>query len=99
MFIGFAGVAYPTFLPELAERPEIGWRLAQTAWGHGATEATAAARDDAFCRLKLPELISIIHPENVRSRRLATKLGMTPEREVFNPVLDRTTDGWQLSPT
>ena len=26
--IGFVGVAYPTFLPELATRPELGWRLA-----------------------------------------------------------------------
>jgi RimJ/RimL family protein N-acetyltransferase len=27
--IGFVGVAYPTFLPELAARPELGWRLAR----------------------------------------------------------------------
>lgn len=98
MFIGFAGIAYPTFLPELADRPEIGWRLARTAWGHGyATEAATAARDDAFGRLDLAELISVIHPENLRSQRLATKLGMTREREVFNPVLNRTTDVGQLS--
>ena len=31
--IGFVGVAYPTFLPELAARPELGWRLAPRAWG------------------------------------------------------------------
>ena len=70
-------------MPELAHRPEFGWRLARGAWGRGlATEAAGAARDDAFERLGLPELISIIHPENERSRRVATKLGMTIEGEV-----------------
>ncbi|MEO8966411.1 MAG: GNAT family N-acetyltransferase [Solirubrobacteraceae bacterium] len=97
-FIGFAGVAYPTFLPELAHRPEIGWRLARKVWGRGyATEAARAARDDAFTRLKLPELISIIRAENTRSQRLARTLGMTPEQTVFNPVLNRATDIWQIS--
>jgi len=89
-FIGFVGVAYPTFLPDLARRPELGWRLASDTWGRGlATEAAAAARDDAFHRLALSELISIIHPENRRSRRLATKLGMTVQRQIDHPVLDR----------
>lgn len=96
-FLGFVGVAYPTFLPELAERPELGWRLERAAWGRGlATEAALAARDDAFERLKLPELISIIHPENSRSQRLAAKLGMSIERQIPNPILGRETDVWQL---
>ena len=97
-FIGFVGVAYPAFLPELAERPELGWRLVRSAWGHGyASEAAAAVRDDAFSRLGLSELISIIHPDNQRSQRLAARLGMTRERRVFNPVLQRPTDVWQLA--
>lgn len=98
-FIGFVGVAYPTFLPEVAQRPELGWRLARDTWGRGlATEAATAARDDAFQRLALAELISIIHPENTRSRRLAGKLGMSLERQIDNPVLDRKVDVWQTSP-
>ncbi|HEX4362989.1 MAG TPA: GNAT family N-acetyltransferase [Solirubrobacteraceae bacterium] len=93
--LGFAGVGYPTFLPELATRPELGWRLARAAWGRGlATEAAAAARDDALGRLALGELISIIHPDNVRSQRVATKLGMTLERHVHNPVLDLDVEVW-----
>lgn len=96
-FIGFVGVAYPTFLPELATRPELGWRLARHAWGRGlATEAATVARDHAFDKLELPELISIIHPDNERSRRLATKLGMALAQRVHNPVLDRQVDVWQL---
>jgi RimJ/RimL family protein N-acetyltransferase len=94
--LGFAGLGYPTFLPELASRPELGWRLARDAWGRGlATEAALAARDDAFSRLRLPELISIIDPENTRSRRVAVKIGMTIERSVFNPVRGTRVDVWK----
>ena len=94
--IGFVGVAHPTFLPELANRPELGWRLSSASWGRGyATEAALAARDDAFTRLALPELISIIHPENAPSRRVAEKAGMSIERQVWNEVLARDVDVWQ----
>lgn len=93
--IGFAGVAHPEFLPDLAERPEIGWRLARDAWGHGyATEAARAVRDEAFGPLGLEELIAIIHPENERSRRLATGLGMEVEQKVLNPVLGIDVEVW-----
>lgn len=96
--LGFAGVAYPTFLPELAARPEIGWRLAPRAWGRGlATEAARVAAGDAFERLGLPELISIIHPGNARSQRVATKLGMTIERHVDNPVRGERVQVWALA--
>jgi RimJ/RimL family protein N-acetyltransferase len=96
--IGFVGVAYPTFLPELAARPELGWRLSRASWGSGyATEAALAARDDAFSRLGLDGLISIIHPDNTRSQRVAAKAGMTIERQVHNPVLDRDVDVWSLA--
>ena len=97
VMIGFVGIAYPTFLPELAARPELGWRLSAAPWGSGyATEAALAARDDAFGRLGLDELISIVHPENLRSRRVTTKVGMTIERQIPNPVLGRDVDVWQI---
>ncbi len=97
-FLGFVGVGYPTFLPALARRPELGWRLERSSWGRGlATEAALASRADAFGRLGLAELISIIHPDNVASTRVAAKLGMTIEGEVHNPVLDRPVHVWQLS--
>jgi RimJ/RimL family protein N-acetyltransferase len=96
-FVGFAGVAYPTYLPALAEEPEIGWRLARAAWGHGlATEAALAARDHAFGVLGMPRLIAIVHPDNARSRSVARKLGMAIERQVHNPVLRRVVDVWAL---
>lgn len=97
-FLGFVGVGYPAFLPTLAQRPELGWRLERASWGRGlATEAAFAARDDAFGRLGLNELISIIHPENPASTRVATKVGMRIEGQVHNPVLDRAVDVWQLT--
>lgn len=97
-FLGFVGVAFPSYLPALAERPELGWRLARSVWGRGlATEAAMAARDDAFDRLALAELISIIHPDNARSRRLAEKLQMSVQREVHNPVLGREVDVWHTA--
>jgi RimJ/RimL family protein N-acetyltransferase len=90
--------AGPTFLAQLASRPELGWRLARGAWGRGlATEAASAARDHAFATLALPELISIIHPENARSLRLASRLGMVLEGQVHNPVIGRDVDVWSLA--
>jgi RimJ/RimL family protein N-acetyltransferase len=97
-FIGFVGIGHPAYLPELADRPELGWRLAQDWWGRGlATEAAVAVREDALGRLGLAELISIIHPDNAASRRVATKVGMTIEGTARHPGLDRDVDVWQLT--
>jgi len=96
-FVGFAGAAFPTFLPEVAHRSELGWRLEPAFWWRGlATEGAVRARDDAFARLGLSELISIIHPYNERSRCLATKLGMSVERQIHNPRLDREVELWTV---
>lgn len=98
-FLGFAGVMYPGFIKPIAHRPELGWRLARAAWGRGlATEAAAAAHIDAIERLGLKDFVSIIHPDNLRSQRVATKLGMSVERQIFNPVLRIDTDVWAFAP-
>ena len=98
-FIGFAGLAYaPPFLAEAGTAPELGWRLDRAVWGRGlATEAATAARDDAFGRLAIPEVISIIHPENERSRRIAQKLGMQIATRIENPMIGREVEVWQLA--
>ena len=62
---------------------EIGWHVVKTRWRSGlATEAGAACRDYAFDGLGLTKVISLIRPENVPSRRVAEKLGMTIEKEI-----------------
>jgi ribosomal-protein-alanine N-acetyltransferase len=39
-------------------------------------------RDHAFVELRLPRVISLIHPENVASRRVAEKNAMKVEKEI-----------------
>jgi len=64
------------------EELEIAYRLARSSWGQGlATEAARAVRDYAFDDLQLTRVISLIHPDNIASRRVAEKNGMTPEKE------------------
>ncbi len=61
---------------------EIGYRLHPDYWNRGlASEAAQAVRDHAFRDLDLPKVISLIHPDNVPSRRVAEKNGMKIERE------------------
>ncbi len=62
---------------------EVGWHTRRDHWNKGlATEAATACRDHAFLDLKLKRLISIIHPDNIASRRVAEKLGMEVEKEI-----------------
>jgi [ribosomal protein S5]-alanine N-acetyltransferase len=61
---------------------EIGYRLQQDFWNRGlTTEAARAVRDHGFRDLKLEYVISLIHPENQPSRRVAEKNGLILERE------------------
>jgi RimJ/RimL family protein N-acetyltransferase len=46
-----------------------------------ATEAARAVRDHAFADLKLPRVISLIHPDNIASRRVTEKNGTKIEKE------------------
>ncbi len=96
--VGFCGVGHPTFVPELAERTELGYRLGRFAWGRGyATEAAIAAREDAFERCRLAEVISLIDPENVRSQRVAEKGGLRPGETVVNPLTGLDLVVWSRS--
>ena len=68
----------------MAGTVEIGWRLARVAWGVGhATEAARACRDHGFARLAVDRLVSIIRLENLPSRRVAERIGMTPWKQVI----------------
>ncbi|MGB8543144.1 MAG: GNAT family N-acetyltransferase [Candidatus Acidiferrales bacterium] len=77
-FIGFVGLAVPSFKARFTPCVEIGWRLSADHWGHGlATEGARAVARYAFGELALDELVSFTVPENVRSRRIMEKIGMT----------------------
>ena len=61
---------------------EIGYRLQRDFWNRGlASEAARTVRDHGFRDLKLERVVSLIHPENHASRRVAEKNGMILERE------------------
>jgi RimJ/RimL family protein N-acetyltransferase len=62
---------------------EIGYHVRRDHWGQGfATEAARACRDYGFAHLVVSRLVSIIRPENIPSRRVAEKNGMTIWKEV-----------------
>jgi RimJ/RimL family protein N-acetyltransferase len=84
--LGFCGLSVPMVLPELLPAVEAGWRLARDAWGRGvATEAGHAAVAYGFTRLRLAEIIAIVHPDNVRSLHVAQKLGMRARPDRMHP--------------
>jgi RimJ/RimL family protein N-acetyltransferase len=78
--IGYCGFFSQTV--DNIEELEIGYRIDPSYWRRGiATEAARAVRDYALSELRLPRVISLIHPDNIASRRVAEKNGMTPKKE------------------
>ena len=76
-FIGFVGLATPTFPAPFMPCVEIGWRLATKAWGHGyATEAGRAVLHHGFRTLGLPEIVSFTAVVNEPSIAVMRRLGM-----------------------
>lgn len=74
--IGRIGLLNPVGWPGL----EIAWTLNKPAWGKGyATEAAAATARVGFNILKADRLVSLIHPDNVASKRVAERLGAVRE--------------------
>jgi len=89
-FIGFVGLNVPRFEAHFTPCVEIGWRLAFEHWHRGfATEAARAAVRFGFEQLNLQEIVSFTVPENVRSRRVMERLGMTHDaaEDFDHPVL------------
>ena len=82
-FLGQVGM----FDPEGWIAPEIGWWLAAPEHeGRGfAYEAALAARRYAFDIAGWREAFSVIHPDNLRSIRLAERLGARLDREQAIP--------------
>ena len=73
--VGRIGLSYHRLWPD---EPELGWKLDPAVWGRGyATEGGAAGLAYAFETLRVPRVVSIIHPENDPSIRVAERLGFS----------------------
>ena len=91
------------FKPEGWPDFELGWVLGREYWGKGyATEGARRALAYAFTEMGREHVISLIHPENVGSIRVAARLGERPEgraelfgHEVLVYGIDRAT--WQAA--
>jgi RimJ/RimL family protein N-acetyltransferase len=77
-------------------QPELGWALMRAHWGYGyATEAAAAIRDWAYHSRSIDLLVSLISPDNLRSQRVAKRLGATPAETVTPPHTKQKTVVWR----
>jgi len=77
--IGFSGVKY---VPEIGDT-ELGYRFLPEFWGMGlATEAGRASIEFARSDLGLGRLVAMVHPENVASANVLTKLGFAVEKQL-----------------
>jgi RimJ/RimL family protein N-acetyltransferase len=75
-FAGRLGFLNPAGWPGF----EIGWTFKREFWGKGyATEGGRRALDYAFKELDKQHVISLIHPDNRASIRVAERLGETLE--------------------
>ncbi len=80
-------------------QPELGWALMRAHWGHGyASEAAAAICDWAREHPRIDRLVSLISPDNVRSQRVAERLGAMPTETVTPTDSKRTAVVWRHPP-
>jgi ribosomal-protein-alanine N-acetyltransferase len=76
-FIGFVGLARPSFDEHFTPAVEVGWRLVREHWGNGyATEAGRASLAYGFDDLGLDEIVSFTSRINEPSRRVMERLRM-----------------------
>lgn len=84
---------------EIVFERELGYTFHRNSWGHGyASEAASCVFDYARDVLRLPRVVSLIHPENTRSLRVAQRF--RAQREGVVEILSRPFDrfAWPVSP-
>ncbi|MDJ0743748.1 MAG: GNAT family N-acetyltransferase [Xenococcaceae cyanobacterium MO_167.B27] len=63
---------------------EIAYMLSKDYWGQGiGTEAACAIRDYGFEIVGCKRMISLIDPDNIASCKVASKVGLTYEKDVI----------------
>ena len=81
-FLGRSGLI-PWFI-ENTLMWEIGFTFKPAAWGNGfATESAKFLLEWGFENLEVSFLISLIHPENLKSIHVAKKIGMSYWRDII----------------
>jgi RimJ/RimL family protein N-acetyltransferase len=66
---------------------DLGWVIHRSRWGLGfATEAATAALEWAWAHTPIARVISLIAPDDLRSIRIATKIGERFEQAGVDPV-------------
>ena len=87
-FIGFIGLHTHPSEFEIADAPEIGWRLLPQYWHKGyATEGAKAVLKHAFRNLRLDKIISFTTCLNTPSERVMQRIGMDKVREFDHPLV------------
>ena len=78
-FIGFIGLANPSFDAHFTPCTEIGWRLHRPFWKQGyATEGAKAVLTYAFEELRLESIVSFTALTNTPSIAVMKRIGMRP---------------------
>ena len=86
-YVGQVGLTHPDNYPE----GELGWLLWEEFEGKGyAFEAAMRAREFAFSTLDWKALVSYIDPDNLKSIRLAERMGAALDRKAKTPNNDPT---------
>jgi RimJ/RimL family protein N-acetyltransferase len=75
--VGQVGLIPPRGLPG-ADDTELGWLIHRPFWRRGfAAEAATACVAHAFDALGCPRVIALVRPENLPSRGVASRVGLT----------------------
>lgn len=81
--IGTVGLQHWKGWPDV----ELAWVIHRSRWNQGvATEAALAALEWTWTHTSLDHIISIINADDVRSMRIATKIGEQFERADVDPI-------------
>ena len=88
-FIGFTGLAVPTFESFFTPCVEIGWRYQKEAWGNGfAGEAAKACLHYGFHTLKVDLIVSFTSAINKPSEKVMQRIGMTRAGYFYHPKIE-----------
>ncbi len=87
-FIGFIGLCEQTYLTEIENFVDIGWRLKKSVWNRGyATEGAKACLDFGFNTIGLKTIYSVAPEINTKSELIMKKIGMQRIKTFSHPKL------------